>query len=55
MNKSTHYIATLGSAIVLVSAVTTSSGAQKYSDWFTTDQPRPNRQLDRDGPGTGDL
>ena len=35
MNKSTHYIATLGSAIVLVSAVTASSGAQKYSEWST--------------------
>jgi Tol biopolymer transport system component len=35
MNKSTHYIATLGSAMVLVSAVTASSGGQKYSEWST--------------------
>lgn len=35
MNKSTHYLAILGGAIVLVSAVTASSGAQKYSEWST--------------------
>jgi hypothetical protein len=33
MNKSKHFLATLGSAIVLVSAFTTSSRAQRYSDW----------------------
>ena len=33
MNKSKHYITTLGGAIVLVWAFTTSSRAQKYSDW----------------------
>ena len=33
MNKSKHYIATLVGAIVLVSASTASSSAQKYSDW----------------------
>ena len=42
MNKSTHYIATLGSAIVLVSAVTASSGAQKYSEWSTPINLGPN-------------
>jgi hypothetical protein len=35
MNRSTHYIAILGGAIVLVSAFTASSGAQKYSEWST--------------------
>ena len=33
MNKSKHYITTLGGAIVLVWAFTASSRAQKYSDW----------------------
>ena len=33
MNKSRHYMTTLGAAIVLVSAFTASSGAQKYSEW----------------------
>ncbi|HUS12565.1 MAG TPA: hypothetical protein VMZ30_19000 [Pyrinomonadaceae bacterium] len=33
MNKSTHYITTLVGAIVLVSAFTASSRAQRYSDW----------------------
>lgn len=33
MNKSKHYITTLGAAIVLVWAFTASSRAQRYSDW----------------------
>jgi WD40 repeat protein len=33
MNKSKHYITTLGVAIVLIWAFTPSSRAQKYSDW----------------------
>lgn len=33
MNKSKHYITTLGGAIVLVWAFTASSRAQNYSDW----------------------
>ena len=33
MNKSKHYITTLGGAIVLVWAFTISSRAQRYSDW----------------------
>ena len=33
MNKSKHYITTLGGAIVLVWAFTASSRAQRYSDW----------------------
>ena len=33
MNKSKHFLTTLGVAIVLVSAFTTSSRAQKYTDW----------------------
>jgi WD40-like Beta Propeller Repeat len=33
MNKSKHYITTLGGAIVLVWAFTASSRAQSYSDW----------------------
>ena len=33
MNKSKHYITTLGGAIILVWAFTASSRAQKYSDW----------------------
>src|SRR5688572_10776753 len=33
MNKSKHYITTLVGAIVLVSAFTASSRAQRYSDW----------------------
>ena len=33
MNKSKHFLTALGVAILLVSAFTTSSGAQKYSDW----------------------
>lgn len=33
MNKSKHYITTLGGAIVLVWAFTASSRAQKYSEW----------------------
>ena len=33
MNKSKHYITTLGGAIVLVWAFTASSSAQRYSDW----------------------
>ena len=33
MNPSRHYLATLVVAIVIVSAFTASSGAQKYSDW----------------------
>jgi WD40-like Beta Propeller Repeat len=33
MNKSKHYITTLGGAIALVWAFTASSSAQKYSDW----------------------
>ena len=33
MNKSKHSLTTLVAAIVLVSAFTASSGAQKYSDW----------------------
>ena len=35
MNKSKHFLTALGVAILLVSAFTTSSGAQKYSDWST--------------------
>jgi Tol biopolymer transport system component len=35
MNTSKHFITTLVGAIVLVSAFTASSGAQKYSDWST--------------------
>ena len=42
MNKSTHYIATLGGAIVLVSAVAASPGAQKYSEWSTPIKLGPN-------------
>jgi hypothetical protein len=42
MNKSTHYLATLCGAIVLVSAVTASSGAQKYSEWSTPINLGPN-------------
>ena len=42
MNKSTHYLAILGGAIVLVSAVTASSGAQKYSEWSTPINLGPN-------------
>ena len=33
LNKSKHFLTTLGVAIVFVSAFTTSSRAQKYSDW----------------------
>jgi Tol biopolymer transport system component len=33
MNKSKHYITTLGGAIILVWALTASSRAQRYSDW----------------------
>src|SRR5688572_20969476 len=33
MNKSKHFLTTFGVAIVLLSAFTASSGAQKYSDW----------------------
>jgi len=33
MNPSRHYLATVVVAIVIVSAFTASSGAQKYSDW----------------------
>jgi hypothetical protein len=33
MNKSWHFLATVGGAIVLVSAFTASSRAQRYSDW----------------------
>jgi hypothetical protein len=33
MNKSKHYITTLGGAIVLVCAFTATSRAQRYSDW----------------------
>ena len=33
MNKSKHFLTTLGVAIVLVWAFTASSSAQKYSDW----------------------
>ena len=35
MNKSKHDMTTLVGALVLVSAFTASSGAQKYSDWST--------------------
>jgi hypothetical protein len=35
MNKSKHYITTLGGALVLVWAFTASSRAQRYSDWST--------------------
>jgi WD40-like Beta Propeller Repeat len=42
MNKSTHYLAILGGAIVLVSAVTASSGAQKYAEWSTPINLGPN-------------
>jgi WD40 repeat protein len=35
MNKSRHVLATIGGAIVLVSAFTAPSGAQKYSEWST--------------------
>jgi Tol biopolymer transport system component len=35
MNKSKHFMKTLVGALVLVSAFTASSGAQKYSDWST--------------------
>ena len=33
MNQPKHYLTTLVGAILLVSAFTASSGAQKYSDW----------------------
>jgi hypothetical protein len=42
MKKSTHYIVTLGGAIVLVSALAASSGAQKYSEWSTPVNLGPN-------------
>ena len=42
MNTSTHSLAILGGAIVLVSAVTASSGAQKYSEWSTPINLGPN-------------
>jgi hypothetical protein len=42
MNKSTHYLAILGGAIVLVSGVTASPGAQKYSEWSTPINLGPN-------------
>jgi hypothetical protein len=42
MNTSTHYLAILGGAIVLVSAVAASSGAQKYSEWSTPINLGPN-------------
>ena len=42
MNKFNHYITTLGAAIVLVSAVTASSRAQKYSEWSTPVNLGPN-------------
>ena len=55
MNKSTHYLAILGGAIVLVSGVTASPGAQKYSEWSTPINLGPQREFVRNGPGTGDL
>ena len=42
MNKSTHYLVTLCGAIVLVSAISASSGAQKYSEWSTPINLGPN-------------
>ena len=42
MNKSKHFLTTLGSAIVLVWAFTASSGAQKYSEWSTPINLGPN-------------
>ena len=42
MNKSKHYMTTLGVAIVLVWAFTASSRAQKYSDWSTPINLGPN-------------
>ena len=42
MNKSTLCIASLVGAIVLVSAFTASSGAQKYSDWSEPINLGPN-------------
>ena len=55
MNKSKHYITTLVGAIVLVSAFTASSACSEVFRLVSTDQPRPNRELDLNGPGTGDL
>jgi hypothetical protein len=42
MNKSKHFLTALGVAIVLVSAFTASSRAQKYSDWSTPINLGPN-------------
>ena len=42
MNKSTHFLAILGGAIVLVSAVAASPGGQKYSEWSTPINLGPN-------------
>ena len=42
MNPSRHYLATLVVAIVIVSAFTASSGAQKYSDWSEPINLGPN-------------
>ena len=42
MNKSRHFLTTLGVAIVLVSALTASSRAQKYSDWSEPINLGPN-------------
>ena len=42
MNKSKHFLTTLGVAIVLVSTFTASSGAQKYSDWSEPINLGPN-------------
>jgi hypothetical protein len=42
MRKSTRNMTALGSAIVLVSAFTASSGAQKYSDWSEPINLGPN-------------
>ena len=52
MNKSTHYIATLAGAIVLVWAFSASSRAQKYSDWSAPINlgPTANSALNDRGP-----
>ena len=42
MNPSRHYLASLVVAIVIVSAFTASSGAQKYSDWSEPINLGPN-------------
>lgn len=42
MNKSKLCITTVGGALVLVSAFTAPSGAQKYSDWSEPINLGPN-------------